>query len=36
MLPAGSFIVLTYYVAFEWLKKLKKRIEFPFGVEGWL
>lgn len=36
MLPAGSFIVLTYYIAFEWLKKTKKRIEFPFGVEAWL
>ena len=36
MLPAGSFIVLIYFVAFEYLKKEKKRIDFPFGTEQWL
>ena len=36
MLPAGSFIVLIYFVAFQWLKCLKKNMDFPFGTEQWL
>ena len=36
MLPAGSFIVLIYYIAFQWLKMEKKRTQFPYSVEEWL
>lgn len=36
MLPAGSFITLIYFVAFQYLKKQKKRIDFPDSTEQWL
>ena len=32
MLPAGSFITLIYFVAYQFLKKEKKRINFPFST----
>jgi hypothetical protein len=36
MLPAGSFIVLLYFVVFRWLSLEKQRVGFPYGTEEWL
>ena len=36
MLPAGSFIVLIYYTAFQFLKVEKKKIDYPEGTNQWL
>jgi hypothetical protein len=36
MLPAGSFIVLLYYIVFRWLGLEKQRGGFPFSTEQWL
>ena len=36
MLPAGGFINLIYYIVFKWLKDVKKRTSYPFGIEAWL
>ena len=36
MLPAGSFLILIYFVSFQYLKREKKRIGFPFSTEQWL
>lgn len=36
MLPAGSFIVLIYFTAFQYLKLEKRRTDYPEGTNQWL
>lgn len=36
MLPAGSFIALTYYVIYRWIASEKKRVGYPGEIFSWM